>query len=155
MEPSTATLGLDRYSNVALPSPHLAKVGLRGEDSRAGINELHLALWSVDHGSGIFLAELYICWGQAQIRWVGACVSHHPYFSLPTRQAGIFPHLIDKETDPRGSVTRPRLLCRLAPEPWLVNQALNFFFLSHYARLFVHLGVHWYPFWLSNWLCVK
>lgn len=24
------------------------------------------------------------------------------YFSLPTRQASIFPHLTDKETDPRG-----------------------------------------------------
>lgn len=60
-EPSTATLGLDRYSNVARPPPQLAKVGLRGEDSRAEINELHLGLRSVEHGSGIFLAELYIC----------------------------------------------------------------------------------------------
>ena len=46
---------------MALPSPQLAKVGLRGEDSRADINELHLGLQSVEHGSGIFLAELYIC----------------------------------------------------------------------------------------------
>ena len=155
MEPSTATVGLDRYWNVALPSPHLAKVGLRGEDSRAGINEFHLGLWSVEHGSGIFLAELYICWGQAQIRWVGACVSHHPYFSPPTRQAGIFPHLRDKETDSRGKWLAQG--CSAGwhqSHDWLIKPWIFSSFLTMWG-CFVHRGVRWYPFWLSNWLCVK
>lgn len=53
-------LHLHRYLNAAFPSPHLATVGLREEDSRAGFNGLRLGSWSVEDGPGIFSAGLCI-----------------------------------------------------------------------------------------------
>lgn len=94
-------MGLDLYSHVALPSPHLAKVGPRGEDCRAGINEL------LDHGqlsmalafSQLDCASLEVRCGQDEWLNVSAITPISHYYQTSKYY---FPHLTDKETDSRG-----------------------------------------------------
>lgn len=147
-------MGLDRYSRVVLPSSHLAKVGLKGEDSRARINELCLWSWSVEHGSGIFSAGFCIPWGQVWIRWVAKCVSHDPYFSAPPDKYILFSPFNRQGNRLMRLSDLPKvtLLISTWQEP---KSVWDCFFLFHCPRLFCSPAASWYPFWLLNWIWVK